>query len=183
MKLTILTTGGTIEKTYNEFEGSLGNTRSVLDEILGLLRLPDLFIRHIPVMHKDSLDMTDLDRKAIEAAVRNSLPSSDGILILHGTDTLSVTGEHLYRNIPDLTIPIVLTGAMRPYEFRDSDALQNVTEALLSLRLIPPGVYVVMHNKVLPFPGVVKDKQSLSFRQRNQSPDSGRENQAQGKTP
>jgi len=177
MKLTILTTGGTIEKTYNEFEGSLGNTRSVLDEILGLLRLPDLFIRHIPVMHKDSLDMTDLDRKAIEAAVRNSLATSDGILILHGTDTLSVTGEHLYRNIPDLAIPIVLTGAMRPYEFRDSDALQNVTEALLALRLIPPGVYVVMHNRVLPFPGVVKDKQALTFRQRNQAPDTGRENQ------
>ena len=61
MKLTILTTGGTIDKTYNEFDGSLANSRSVLDMILGSLRLPDVFIRHVVVMHKDSLDMTEDD--------------------------------------------------------------------------------------------------------------------------
>lgn len=167
MKITILTTGGTIEKTYNEFEGSLGNTRSVLDELLGILRLPDLFIRHIPVMHKDSLDMTEADRKLIEAAVTEALPISEGILILHGTDTLAVTGDHLYKALPGIPIPVVLTGAMRPYEFRDSDALQNVTESLLALRLSPPGIYVAMHNRVLPFPGVEKDRRSLTFRQSN----------------
>ena len=52
---------------------------------------------------------------------------------------------------------------MRPYEFRDSDALQNVTEALLAARLVAPGVYVVMHNRVLAFPGVVKDRVALEF--------------------
>jgi L-asparaginase len=53
---------------------------------------------------------------------------------------------------------------MRPYEFRDSDALQNVTEALLAARILAPGVYVVMHNRVVTFPGVVKDQQRLEFR-------------------
>ena len=56
-----------------------------------------------------------------------------------------------------------LTGAMRPYEFRDTDALQNVIEALLAARLVSPGVYVVMHNRVLRFPGVAKDPEKLTF--------------------
>jgi L-asparaginase len=58
---------------------------------------------------------------------------------------------------------------MRPYEFRDTDALQNVIEALLASRLVGPGIYVAMHNRVLQFPGVEKDRQALSFVQKNQS--------------
>jgi L-asparaginase len=165
MRVAILTTGGTIEKTYNELEGSLRNDRSVLDEILASLRLPDLLILPVNVMYKDSLDMTDEDRLKILAAVKNALARSDAVIVLHGTDTLSVTGELLANELgKDLSKPVVLTGAMRPYVFRDSDTLQNVTEALLAARLVDPGVYVVMHNRVLRFPGVVKDRQALTFR-------------------
>ncbi len=170
MRITILTTGGTIEKTYNELEGSLRNDRSVLDEILASLRLPDLFIRHVNVMHKDSLEMTDEDRERIVRAVADALPGSDAVLILHGTDTLAETGELIHQRLGEsLEIPVILTGAMRPYQFRDSDALQNVTEALLAARLVEPGVYVVMHNRVLAFPGVYKDRSTLSFRRRQTS--------------
>ena len=163
MKLTILTTGGTISKTYDEREGSLRNVRSVLDEILHELRLPDLFVRHVDVMNKDSLDLSDDDRATILDAVRRALPMSDAVVVLHGTDTLERTGELLCAELTDLDRPVILTGAMRPYEFRDSDALQNVTEALLTARLVEPGVYVVMHNRVLAFPGVVKDRVALEF--------------------
>jgi L-asparaginase len=163
MRLTILTTGGTIDKTYNEFDGSLANSRSVLDVILGSLRLPDLFVRHTVVMHKDSLDMTEDDRLVILKAVKDALPSSDAVVILHGTDTLAKTGEVLHRGLGDLDTPVILTGAMRPYEFRDSDAMQNVTEALLAARLVDGGVYAVMHNRVLRFPGVIKDRQARTL--------------------
>ena len=163
MRLTILTTGGTIDKTYDEFQGTLRNSHTVLDVILDSLRIPDLFIRHIEVMHKDSLDMTEEDRGIITKAVCDAAPTSDGIVILHGTDTLSETGEHLFREGADLEIPVVLTGAMRPYEFRDTDAMQNVTEALLAARLLDRGVHVAMHNRVLSFPGVIKDRQALTF--------------------
>ena len=167
MRVSILTTGGTIEKTYNELEGRLQNDRSVLDEILGSLRLPDLFIRHVNVMHKDSLDMTEEDRRRIVAAVRDALSGSDAIIILHGTDTLAETGEMIHRELgEELNVPVILTGAMRPYQFRDTDAVQNVTEALLAARLVDPGVYAVLHNRVLPFPGVFKDRTTLSFRRR-----------------
>ena len=164
MRLTILTTGGTIDKTYDEFQGSLRNQHTVLDVILDELRTPDLFFRHVDVMHKDSLDMTDRDREIIAKAVHDARKDSDAIVVLHGTDTLEKTGEHLCAEMgASLKIPVILTGAMRPYEFRDTDAVQNVTESVLAARLLKPGVYVVMHNRVLKFPGVTKDRRALAF--------------------
>ena len=114
-------------------------------------------------MHKDSLEMTEEDREIIARAVCDAAPTADAIVILHGTDTLSDTGELLFQQCSDLGIPIILTGAMRPYEFRDTDATQNVIEALLASRLVEAGVYVAMHNRVLKFPGVVKDREALTF--------------------
>jgi len=163
MKITILTTGGTIEKTYNERDGSLRNYHTILPEMLDGLRIPDLAVSYEQVVFKDSLEMTENDRQQILAAARQALPVSDAIVILHGTDTMAKTGELLNRELTDLQIPVILTGAMRPYKFRNSDALQNVTESLLAARLVAPGVYVVMHNRVLRFPGVVKDRESLTF--------------------
>jgi L-asparaginase len=162
-RVAILTTGGTIEKTYDETDGSLRNVRSVLEVILEGLRLPDLVFTHVRVMNKDSLEMTPEDRDTILAAVRRAAPDHDGILVIHGTDTLAETGEHLKSNLSPLAIPCVLTGAMRPYEFRDTDALQNVTESLLALRLLPAGVYVVMHGRALAFPGVKKNREERTF--------------------
>ncbi len=161
MKITILTTGGTIEKTYDETDGLLRNVSSVLDEILVTLRMPDLFINHVRLMNKDSRDMTDTDRRRILQAVRTA--ASGAVLILHGTDTLVQTGEYLHYHFPVPDRPVVLTGTMRPFEFRDSDAQQNITEALLACRLLSPGVYAVMHNRVLRFPGVVKDRERLTI--------------------
>jgi len=83
--------------------------------------------------------------------------------ILHGTDTMAETGELLRGELTDQQIPIIQTGAKQPYKIRDTDALQNVTESLLAARLVSPGVYVVMHNRVLRFPGVVKDREDLTF--------------------
>ena len=52
---------------------------------------------------------------------------------------------------------------MKPWELRSSDALQNLTEALLAVQLVKPGVYVAMHNQVLQFPGVTKDRNAGTF--------------------
>lgn len=163
MRITTITTGGTIAKTYNEWDGSLRNDRPIVESLLASLRLPDLTIRYEHILNKDSLDLTDEDRRRIVEAVRRAATQADGIIIIHGTDTLAVTGDLLHREIPGVAIPVVLTGAMRPYEFRDTDAAQNVTEALLACRLLPPGVYVAMHNRVLRFPGVRKDRSTLTF--------------------
>ena len=163
MRLSILTTGGTIEKTYNEHDGSLRNAHTTLPQLLATFRLPDLDIASRQILFKDSLEMTDEDREHIVRETQKALEFAEAVIILHGTDTLAQTGELLCQRLEDLRVPVILTGAMRPYEFRDTDAAQNVTEALLAARLVEPGVYVVMHNRVLRFPGVIKDREHLTF--------------------
>ncbi len=60
-------------------------------------------------------------------------------------------------------MPIVLTGAMRPFEMKSSDALQNLTEAIFAAGVLPPGVYCVAHGRALAFPGVRKDVERGTF--------------------
>jgi L-asparaginase len=164
--VAILTTGGTIDKTYDETDGSLRNVRSVLDRILEHLRLPLALVTHVPVMSKDSLEMTAADRDCILAAVRAAAGEHDAVLVIHGTDTLTDTGEHIHASLPELEVPVILTGAFLPWEFRNTDALQNVTESLIAARLLGPGVYAVLHGRALAFPGVVKNRERRTFERR-----------------
>lgn len=159
----LITTGGTIEKTYDEFTGELSNRGSIVQRMLRRLKLPDTQVHIRELLRKDSLQMTEDDRGLIVDAARSASALRDAVVILHGTDTLSVTGERLCGEIRSPRVPIVLTGAMRPFEMKGSDALQNLTEALLASSLIAPGVYAVAHGRALRFPGVVKDRDSGTF--------------------
>lgn len=165
-RVTIITTGGTIEKVYDERSGALANKRSIIRSMLNRLRLEDTETNVVELMSKDSLEFDDRDRERIIECVRtfggdDSL--STGVVILHGTDTLHLTGEALYSAFEQPTIPIVLTGAMRPYEMKRSDALQNLTEALFATSSLKPGVYCVAHGRALEFPGVTKDRNLSTF--------------------
>ena len=163
-RIALLSTGGTIEKTYNESDGTISNQRSVLEIMLASLVLRGVQIERIPVMNKDSMQMDDSDHDRIATVAEVYQASHDAMIVTHGTDRLQYTGERLCARLGDVPrIPIVLTGAMRPYELRNTDALQNLTEALLAVQLVPPGVYVAMHNQVLRFPGVVKDYDQMRF--------------------
>ncbi len=162
-KIALISTGGTIEKTYNAFSGLLDNKVSVLDIMLSQLTLRGVSLNRVQLMNKDSLEMTVRDRELIAFTAEALLESHDGIIIVHGTDTLAQTGQKCFESIQKLTGPIVFTGAMRPYELRSTDALQNLTEALMAVQILQPGVYVCMHNQVLAFPHVKKDKDHLCF--------------------
>ena len=156
-RVALISTGGTIEKTYDALRGVLENSVSVLDFMLASLELRGVTLDRIRLMNKDSLDMTPEDHTRVAEAVRAQAAVYDGVVVVHGTDRLAVSGERCVELVGTPRVPVVFTGAMRPYELRSTDALQNLTEALMAVQLLPPGVYVVMHNSVLQFPGVIKD--------------------------
>ncbi|MCA3004065.1 MAG: asparaginase domain-containing protein [bacterium] len=163
--ITLITTGGTIEKTYDEQTGRLENRRSIVRRMLRRLRLEDTVISTVELLSKDSLEMTDADRERIVDVVRatSGTPGTSGIVVLHGTDTLCITGDLLAERIPRPAVPVVLTGAMRPFEMVRSDALQNLTEALFATTVLPPGIYLAAHGRPLAFPGVRKDRDRGTF--------------------
>jgi len=159
----VITTGGTIEKIYSETKGSVENLDNKVDRYLNRLRLPDTHVDIVHLMNKDSLEMSDADRQFICAAVQAKLSTRSPIVITHGTDTMVETGLYLKREIANPEVPIVLTGSMTPLGFEESDALQNLTEALFATRLLEPGVWIVMHNQVFPIDGVRKDRELARF--------------------
>lgn len=162
--VVIITTGGTIEKTYDEFDGSLQNRgTSIRNRILSKMRLPYTNILVCPLLSKDSLYMTDEDRSLIATTIQEQMAKSCPIVVLHGTDTMSITAEFCYQNLPQPLVPVVFTGAMIPMGFDDSDAAQNVTEALLAAKILPPGFYISFHNQIFALPNVRKNKEKGTF--------------------
>jgi L-asparaginase len=162
-KVALISTGGTIEKTYDELEGVLHNEYSNLDVLLATLKLEGIEIVRVPLMNKDSLEMTGDDHRLIAETAGSMAATHDGVVVVHGTDTLADTGDKIVEVLGTPRVPVVLTGAMRPYVMRNSDAQQNLTEAFLAVQVAPLGVYVAMHNRLLQFPGVVKDKARGTF--------------------
>lgn len=162
-KITVLTTGGTIEKTYDEIEGTLFNRETVVRKrIEDRLRLPWTQIEIKSLMAKDSLEMTDEDREFIVSSIKYAAGQGEPIVVLHGTDTMQETAELAAMTL-NPPVPVVFTGAMKPLGFEDSDAIQNITEAMMVAKIIPPGIYISFHNRLFNVPGARKNKAKRTF--------------------
>ncbi len=73
----------------------------------------------------------------------------DKIIVTHGTDTMVETATYLNGKIKDKLI--VITGAMRPERFSNSEASVNVGCAIATANLLQKGVFIAMHGIVKPF--------------------------------
>lgn len=163
-KVTILTTGGTIEKSYNEFDGSLKNRQSRLKKsLLSRLRLPHTEVSLKALMAKDSLHMTEVDRAKIHSEISALFKKKNPVVVLHGTDTMETTAQYCFDHSKRPPIAVVFTGAMKPIGFEDSDATQNLVEALAVANVLPPGFYISFHNHVFKVPNVKKNRRRRTF--------------------
>ena len=99
----------------------------------------------------------------IAETVEADMAFNSPIVILHGTDTMAITANYCFENIKNITVPVVFTGAMVPMGFDDTDATQNVTEALLAAKLLPAGLYISFHNQIFQVPHVQKNKEKRTF--------------------
>ena len=159
----LITTGGTIEKMYSEQSGVVLNRASKIGRYLHQLRLPDKDVQVIPLMNKDSLEMTPEDRACLAEEMSRLLEHGTPIVITHGTDTMVETGLYIQERFTDLRVPVILTGAMAPLGFEGSDGLQNLTESLFAACLLGPGVFVVIHSQVFPADQARKDRERATF--------------------
>ncbi len=102
--------------------------------------------------------MTDADRALIVDAVRTS--DFARIVITHGTDTMTQTAQALL-GIRDKTI--VLTGALAPARFNETDAPFNLGLAFAAAQVASPGVYIAMNGTVFRGDQVAKDRVQQRF--------------------
>jgi len=141
-KLLIITTGGTIDKIYFDDKSDYQIGEPQISQILHAMHVAFDF-EVSALMRRDSLHLDDNDRKLIRDVVAASETSH--VLITHGTDTMVETAAVL-QDIKGKTM--VLTGALNPARFRDSDAVFNIGCAVGATQSLPHGVYIVMNGKV-----------------------------------
>ena len=157
MKIRIFCVGGTIDKIYfdakSKYEVGAPSIRLMLEELN-----VNLDYQVESLMAKDSLEMTDQDRTQVAAAVRDA--EEKHIVITHGTDTMVATAEAL-QGIGGKTV--VLTGALSPAIFKNSDAMFNVGAALAAVQIAPAGVYIAMSGRVFQADQVQKDVENNCF--------------------
>jgi L-asparaginase len=160
MTIAILTVGGTIDKDYFDALSEYKIVHSPMEDLFSAINVT--FDHHLTsLMKKDSLEMTDEDRKIIYNHIKGLQEKQ--ILITHGTDTMSKTAEFLMP-IKDKTI--VLTGAMKPARFKDTDAIFNIGFALGALHALPSGVYIAMSGKIFPAGTVKKNREKGRFEEK-----------------
>ena len=157
MKVHVFCVGGTIDKIYFDAKSKYEVGAPAIGKMLAQLDV-NMDIEITSLMAKDSLDMSDDDRAVIADAVFNCRESK--IIITHGTDTMPNTAKALV-NQSDKTI--VLTGALSPAVFKDSDALFNVGGALAAVQTMQNGVYIVMNGEVFDAINVCKDTENNCF--------------------
>jgi len=154
--ITILVTGGTISKSYDEISGELIFDEDSIKKMLSQSRVDGIEIEYL--FFKDSLDLNDSDRELILKKVLQL--QSDKIIITHGTDTMSKSAEKL-SSIKNKTI--ILTGAMIPFAFKNSDALFNLGTAFGGISTLKQGVYIAMNGTIFSWDSVKKDKKMGRF--------------------
>jgi len=156
-KLLIITTGGTIDKIYFDDKSDYQVGEPQISQILHAMHVAFEF-EVSALMRKDSLHISDDDRKLIRAAIAGS--DASHVLITHGTDTMVETAVEL-QGLEGKTI--VLTGALNPARFRDSDAIFNIGCAVGAVQALPPGVYIAMNGKVWDPEHVRKNRSQNRF--------------------
>lgn len=141
-KLQIITTGGTIDKIYFDDKSDYQIGEPQIAETLRSFNVGFEFRVHA-LMRKDSLHITGEDRELI----RQTVLASDArhVIITHGTDTMPETAMAL-KDIPGKVI--VLTGALHPARFRDSDAVFNIGCAVGAVQSLPEGTWIAMNGKI-----------------------------------
>lgn len=158
MKVNVLTTGGTIDKIYFDALSDYKIGEPVIGELLTRIGVGFEFEVQ-SLMRKDSLELTDSDRQSITDAVESA--DSDHVLVTHGTDTMVATGQSILQRVPYKRV--ILTGALQPAAFRETDAVFNIGCALGALQSVNCGVYIAMNGQIFDVQHVRKNRAENRF--------------------
>lgn len=159
MRITIFTTGGTIDKVYFDAKSDYEVGEPLIGEILQEANVAfDFTVQTL--FQKDSLDLTEADRATIVEHVRDC--PDRHIVITHGTDTMVATARAIESAEVGEKV-VVLVGALNPARFRSSDAVFNIGFAMAAVQTMASGVYVAMNGHVFTPDTVRKNRAANRF--------------------
>lgn len=144
-KVTVVATGGTLAGRgtagptgFQNYSAGSYPIQRLVDESFELGaawarsqgRDPVAEVDTVQVVNKGSGGVTFAELFQLSAAVDAALETSDGVVVTSGTDTMEEIGRFL-----DLTVrspkPVVITGAMRPWDVVGTDGPANLHNAIV----------------------------------------------------
>ena len=158
MQIAFIQTGGTIDKDYPKVTKgwAFEIAEPAFNRILEKLN-PSFTYQPYEVFKKDSQEITSEDRAKLKTLCE-SIPE-DKIIITHGTDTMAETA----RSLNGINKTIIITGAMKPERFSNSDAPINLGAAIAACQTLSKGSYLVMHGMVIPHNQIERDLQTGKY--------------------
>ena len=157
MKILLLTTGGTIAsvetpKVLPEF-GQFALDRIVKAILLTtILQSNRCSIWTVPIFSR---------KNGKPLPVRcGGIPSYDGIVLTHGTDTMAYTASALSFMLRNIPIPVVLTGSQLPLSDPLTDGIDNLRFAFRMAASKRGGVFIAFNRKIILGTRAVKTKTS-----------------------
>lgn len=159
-RVLFLLTGGTISMKSGK-GGALrvrDDARDFIAEAPALDRIAAIETK--PLFRMDSADMQPLHWLTLARAVHEAVSDRryDGVVVVHGTDTMAYTASALALLLGPLPKPVVLTGAQQPLAEARTDARENLINATLAATLDVPEVCVAFASRV--YRGVRATKRS-----------------------
>lgn len=159
-RITFIQTGGTIDKDYpRKTKGwafEIGDP--AFSRILEKTE-PSFEYEVRKLLQKDSLEITLQDREFLVETLKSI--ENKYIIITHGTDTMIESAMFLNKYIHDKVI--IITGAMRPERFSESDAEFNLGCAIGAIFYLDAGIYIAMHGLVKSFKDMKRNEETGKF--------------------
>jgi L-asparaginase len=148
MRILLVHTGGTMMMKSGTSAPLAPSSYAsdLLAEVPVLAKIADVDTRIL--WQIDSSDMQPEHWIELARTVHAALPSYDGIVVVHGTDTMAYTASALAFLLPDLDRPVILTGSQHPLDRVRSDARQNLVDACQLATMPIPEVGLAFHSKL-----------------------------------
>ena len=147
-KILIINTGGTLSSVKSS-KGLVPGMRS--DDMLEELRMVS---RNLELETEDfcSLDSANIgpkDWSGLAEMIARKSYDYQGIVVIHGTDTMAYTSSMLAFMLQNIAIPVVITGSRLSIANPVADALENCRCGIHMAASGYPGVFVAFNRKVI----------------------------------
>lgn len=148
MRLLIIHTGGTLMMQPGASSALTPDvyTQDVLTELPVLRTIGQIETKIL--FNLDSSDMLPHHWVELARTTHEALAEYDGVIIVHGTDTMAYSASALAFLLPGLDRSVVLTGSQSPLGDLRTDARTNLVDACHVATLRIPEVGIAFSNKL-----------------------------------
>ncbi len=146
--ILIINTGGTLSSVAKEHGLTPGLTTDAMLKELHVVA-GDAELSTMEFASLDSANIFPEDWAKLAAVIAERKDCYDGIVVIHGTDTLAYTSSMLSYMLQNISIPVVITGSQLSISDPVADAMENLRCAIYMAQTGKNGVFVAFNRKVI----------------------------------